>query len=212
MRRRVLAGLCACLVGGPARAAMANLDPAQSRLFRLWMLSIVGSQLARGPTPRWQHRDCAGLVRFSVAEALRAHDARWKHAMGLTHVPLPPESGLPPGIREQLRNRWRLADGTTSSYVGALELVQENTRFVAREWQAALPADLLFFDQGDEQHLMIWMGRRIAYHTGSVQPGDNGLRTVELKDLLAWTDTRWQPDQSNPNFGGIYRFSFLSDS
>ena len=25
----------------------------------------------------------------------------------------------------------------------------------------------MFYDQGDDQHLMIWMGRSIAYHTGS---------------------------------------------
>jgi uncharacterized protein YfaT (DUF1175 family) len=211
-RRLLLAAVLGCLAPSLALGRERRLERAQSRLFRLWLLSIVEAQLSQGPTPRWQHRDCAGLVRFAVAEALRAHDDRWKRSMGLAATPLPPEIDLDAELRDALRHHWRLADGSTSAYVGALELVQENTRFVAREWQQALPGDLLFFDQGDDQHLMFWMGRRIAYHTGSARPGDNGLRAVELKELLEWKDTRWQPDQFNPNFAGIYRFSFLSDS
>jgi uncharacterized protein YfaT (DUF1175 family) len=70
--------------------------------------------------------------------------------------------------------------------------------------------DLLFFDQGDSQHLMIWMGSFIAYHTGSETAGDNGLRSIALRDLLRWADTRWRPEQNNPNFAGVYRLDFLS--
>ena len=211
-RRLLFAAVLGCLAPSLAFARARQLERAQSRLFRLWLLAIVEAQLSQGPTPRWQHRDCAGLVRFAVAEALRAHDEKWKRSMGLTATPLPPELDLGADQRDELRHHWRLADGSTSAYVGALELVQENTRFVAHEWQQALPGDLLFFDQGDDQHLMFWMGRRIAYHTGSARPGDNGLRAVELKELLEWKDTRWQPDQFNSNFAGIYRFSFLADS
>ena len=114
--------------------------------------------------------------------------------------------------RGTLRNNWRLADGSRAAYAGALDLVQENAQLISRQWQQALPGDLLFFDQGDDQHLMIWMGRYLAYHTGSTSPGDNGLRAADIKELLDWKDTRWQPVQYNPNFAGIYRFSFLSDS
>jgi uncharacterized protein len=208
LRALVAAGLWPVL----GTAEEARLDATQSRLLRTWILRIVRAQLEQGPTPRWQHRDCAGLVRFAVAESLRVHDDKWKRAMGLANAALPPEFDLDASRRESLRHSWRLADGSRSAYVGALELVQENTRLVSREWQQAVPADLLFFDQGDEQHLMFCMGRTIAYHTGSVAPDDNGLRAVDIKDLLAWKDTRWQPDKHNPNFAGIYRFSFLSDA
>ncbi len=211
-RRRFLGAL---LAAGAAPATFAAtsaapaLTPAQSRAFRAWMVQIVATQVERGPTPRWRHRDCAGLVRFAVAESLRHHDAGWKRANGLAGRPLPPDLGLDAAQLEALRHRWRLADGTTAAYAAAIDLVQENTRQVSRDCNLALPADLLFFDQGDDQHVMVWMGSYIAYHTGSESPADNGLRAVTLPQLLRWNDTRWQPDRRNPNFAGVYRFSFL---
>lgn len=215
-RRLLLQGVLAATVtalGGAAAATEATaLDRTQSRTFRAWLVRIVRAQLDQGPTPRWQHRDCAGLVRFAVAEALRGHDQKWKLSMGLSGAVLPPELDLTPAQRDGLRHNWRLADGSRAAYAGAIELVQENARLISRQWQQALPGDLLFFDQGDDQHLMVWMGRYLAYHTGSASPGDNGLRAVDIKELLDWKDTRWQPVQYNPNFAGIYRFSFLSDT
>ena len=185
------------------------LTPAQSRIFRAWMVRIVAAQLAAGPTPRWQQRDCAGLVRFAVAEALREHDEKWKRANGLAGQPVPPEIAL--AVDQQgLRHSWRLADGSLSAYAGALELIQENTRLRTKDCNLAAPGDLLFFDQGDAQHLMVWMGSFIAYHTGTVTREDNGLRAVALRDLQRWSDTRWHPSQENPNFAGIYRLNFLS--
>src|SRR3546814_19327994 len=68
----------------------------------------------------------------------------------------------------------------------------------------------MFFDQGDDQHLMIWMGRNIAYHTGTTTPTDNGMRSASLQQLMNWKDTRWIPDAANPNFIGVYRLNFLS--
>lgn len=186
-----------------------RLTPPQSRAFRAWLVRIVAAQLAEGPTPRWRQRDCAGLVRFAVAEALREHDGKWKHANGLAGQPVPPEVALEPA-QQNLRHAWKLADGSRSAYAGALELIQENTRFLGQDCNAAVAGDLLFFDQGDAQHLMIWMGSFIAYHTGSETVGDNGLRSIALRDLLRWSDTRWHPTQDNPNFAGLYRLAFLS--
>jgi uncharacterized protein len=191
----------------PDGAAM--LTPPQSRAFRAWMVRIVSAQLAAGPTPRWQQRDCAGLVRFAVAEALREHDEKWKRANGLAGQAVPPEVTLETG-QQSLRHNWRLADGSLSAYAGALEMVQENARFQAKDCNLAAPGDLLFFDQGDAQHLMVWMGSFIAYHTGTVARCDNGLRAVSLPDLQRWHDTRWHPSQENPNFAGVYRLNFLS--
>ena len=213
-RRTFLLGIAALGALPASGAALmppapTSLTPAQSRVFRAWMVQIVAAQLASGPTPRWQHRDCAGLVRFAVAEALRDHDDKWKRANALAGRPVPPELGLE-SSQQALRHRWRLADGSTSAYVGALELIQENTRFVAKDCNLAHPGDLLFYDQGDAQHLMVWMGSFIAYHTGSASPTDTGLRAVALRQLLKWPDTRWHPSQHNPNFAGIYRLAFLS--
>lgn len=100
--------------------------------------------------------------------------------------------------------------GQVGPYVNAIKLVQFNSRLVGRDLNQARPGDLMFYDQGDDQHLMIWMGRSIAYHTGSSTPTDNGMRSVSLQQLMTWKDTRWIPDESNPNFIGIYRLAFLS--
>ncbi|HTT41114.1 MAG TPA: DUF1175 family protein [Burkholderiales bacterium] len=200
--------------GLDALSARADADPTpklssgQTDAFRAWMVRIIDAQLVAGPTPRWEQRDCAGLVRFAVAEALRAHDTGWLNANGIGGR-LPPELELTPE-QQPLRHNWRLADGKRSSYVGALELVQENAAFVSHELNAAAPGDLLLFDQGDDQHLMVWTGRYIAYHTGTSSNRDNGLRAVSVKELMNWRDTRWQPAARNPNFLGVYRLRFLA--
>jgi uncharacterized protein YfaT (DUF1175 family) len=212
-RRRFLGSLAACAllpVQAAATQASLALTPQQSRAFRAWMVQIVAAQVEMGPTPRWRHRDCAGLVRFAVAEALRDHDEAWKRANGLAGRPLPPEVSPTQAQRDALRHRWKLADGSHAAYAPAIDLVQENTRHVARDCNLAQPADLLFFDQGDDQHVMVWMGSFIAYHTGTVSPQDNGLRSVTLPGLLRWSDTRWQPDRRNPNFAGVFRLNFLA--
>jgi uncharacterized protein len=195
-------------LAGPAGADQATLSADQARAFRAWMVRIIDSQIAQGPTPRWQGRDCAGLVRFAVAEALRPHDLAWRRANGIGGR-VPPELGLTEG-QQALRHSWRLADGRRGAYVGALELVQENTAFVGKDLNLAQPGDLLFFDQGDDQHLMVWTGWYVAYHTGASDRRDNGLRAVSVRDLMAWRDTRWQPAAHNPNFLGVYRLRFLS--
>ncbi|MEO7497215.1 MAG: DUF1175 family protein [Massilia sp.] len=214
---RWLAAAAAATVAGPAlalrsapAAAQARLSQAQSRAFQAWMLRIVSVQMERGPSPRWQHRDCAGLVRFAVNEAFAVHDARWLRANGIaSDRRLPPELDLD-AAQAALRNRWVQTGGGVGAFVTALALVQHNSRFVAREISQAQLGDLLFFDQGDEQHLMVAMGERIGYHTGTVTPDDNGLRTVDIKQLMNWKDTRWQPASNNPNFAGVFRLSFLS--
>jgi uncharacterized protein len=188
--------------------SFATLSPEQSRVFRAWMVRIVDAQIAVGPTPRWHHRDCAGLVRFAVAEALRPHDLAWRQANAIGGR-VPPDLTLSPE-QQMVRHRWRLADGSTSAFVGALELIQENAVFVAKDINQAQPGDLLFFDQGDDQHLMVWTGQYIGYHTGTSSQSDNGLRAVSVRELMSWRDTRWQPVRGNPNFAGVYRLRFLS--
>jgi uncharacterized protein len=186
------------------------LDTVHSRQLRAWMVRLISAQIRNGPTPRWSQRDCAGLVRFAVAESLREHDVAWKRANGLLNLPMPPALELDASARNALRHRWRLADGTNGAYASAIDIVQGNCTFVSKDWQRAQPADLFFFDHGDDQHLMIWMGQQLAYHTGSVTAQDNGLRAVNISNLMQWRDTRWQPHKDNSNFAGIYRLAFLA--
>lgn len=196
----------AVLPGAPAHPG--QLSPEQSRIFRDWMACVVHAQLELGATPRWQQQDCAGLVRFAVAEALRDHDDKWLRAMSLQGRHLPPPLQLQARQR-QLRHSWRLVTGEQAVWVGALELVQANTRLISRDPLMAQSGDLFFFDQGGDQHLMIWMGRYLAYHTGHTSPQDNGLRAYTLSQMLSWRDTRWKPHADNPNFAGVYRLNFV---
>lgn len=207
-RRACLSLLALPLLARAQPAARQRLaTPAAREAFRAWMTLLIQAQLARGPTPRWQQRDCAGLVRFAVAEALRPHDLAWRRANGLANRPTPPEVDDPAAAA--LRHAWRRADGSQGAYASALDMVQANTRAVGRSLHQAAPGDLLFYDQGDDQHLMVWLGRYVAYHTGSVQAGDDGLRAVRAAELARWRDTRWRPVAENPNFAGIYRLDFL---
>ncbi len=224
MRRRFLLGSAAAIGLALASAARAlvpgqavpdadALTPEQSAVFRAWFVRIVDQQIRRGPTPRWTQRDCAGLVRFAAMEALREHDARWLAANGMNGAA--DASRLPPELRlsaqqRTLAQRWSRIDGSVGAYASAIALIQRNSRFVSRDVNQALPGDLLFFDQGDDQHLMIWLDRYIAYHTGTVTPTDSGLRAVAVSDLMQWKDSRWQPFDGNPNFVGVFRFAFLT--
>jgi uncharacterized protein YfaT (DUF1175 family) len=203
------------------------LNPEQSDHFRAWMSVIVAEQFKQGPSPRWYHRDCAGLARYAVAEALRVHDARWRKASGLQGRRLPAELSLEPE-QSKLLNSWNALDGSRQAFVSALALIHSNSRPLGKEPAMARPGDLMFFDQGDEQHLMIWMGTWIAYHNGQtpvtvgptragrktpknvISTEDNGLRAVTPAELLQWKDTRWRPRDDNPNFAGFYRLAFLS--
>jgi hypothetical protein len=213
----IIASLWIGIVGTAGSALALTTEPAptvrltarQSDIFRAWMLRIIAEQIRQGPTPRWFHRDCAGLVRFAVHEALATHDAKWARSSGISPQPLPPELELGEAERMGLQG-WLQPDGSRNAFATAHVLVQQNSRFVSAEVPQALPGDLLFFDQGDDRHLMVWMGPQIAYHTGTETRSDNGLRAVTLPELLHWGDTRWRPTQDNPNFIGVFRLRFLS--
>ncbi|PJG57503.1 DUF1175 domain-containing protein [Aeromonas cavernicola] len=208
MRGRLLGGLLVGLLL-TSQASAAALDATQSQLFRAWFVRIVEEQLRQGPSPRWHQQDCAGLVRFAANEALKVHDAKWLRANGLSNRYLPPELSLSDGQRA-LASQWQQGGGQQGAYVNAIKLIQYNSQWIGRDLNQARPGDLIFYDQGDDQHLMIWMGRHIVYHTGTTTAADNGMRSVALPQLMNWKDTRWIPDQSNPNFIGVYRLSLLA--
>jgi len=202
-------GVCLAIWAGGTLGGPPQLDGRQAAAFRAWMVRIVGEQLRQGPSPRWVQQDCASLVRFAVREALAVHDDRWLRANGLSNRYLPPEVGVTPE-QADLGRAWRGFGGQgRQAYVTAIGLAQDNSRFLSKDLNQALPGDLLFFDQGDDQHLMVFMGDYIAYHRGSSSAKDNGLRAVGIDQLMQWQDSRWQPRIDNPNFIGIFRLSFL---
>ena len=183
-----------------AYGAELRLNHQQEAAFRGWFTRIVWEQYRVGPNGRWTHRDCAGLVRFALKEAFATHDGKWKRTNSVSGMLAPPEIILSLEQKKELPE-WTFERG--------IQLVQKHTRFITKDINQALPGDVLFYDFGDTQHLMIWMGSYIAYHNGSHSKNDSGLRKQTLKSLMTWKDTRWRPLEQNPNFIGIYRFSFL---
>lgn len=193
-----------------------KLNAEQIKVFRSWIVTIVEDQVSRGANPRWNHRDCAGLLRFAVREALAEHNQNWRKANGFVGRPLPAELELTNSEREALK-LWKIEGGKSTDFARALPLIQQNADFIGKTIERIEPGDLLFFDQGDDQHLMVWTGRRIVYHTGQRAPSkkivkDLGLRAVTFKELMKISDSRWQPHADNPNFAGFYRLSFLTPS
>lgn len=177
-----------------------RLDDRQESAFRGWFTRIVWEQFRYQANRRWNHRDCAGLVRFALKESFVSHDFTWKKNNSVSPMLAPPEIDL---TAEQKR----LVPDV--GFERAIRLVQNRTKLVSRNINDARPGDLLFYDFGETQHLMIWMGTYVAYHNGNPRERDNGLKKLNLSTLMTWKDTRWRPLEHNPNFAGIFRFSFL---
>ena len=203
--------------------------------FRRWFTAIAETQFYQ-PSDQWnaEQRDCAGLARFAIREALRRHDRIWFQKMGPGYETVAADIGEfnldnnPLGEKifrtdfgsfqeSDLRN------GRFSEFADGRSLRNFNSTFVTRDRREAQPGDLLFFYQPWVQkfpyHVMIFLGpARIApngasdwvvYHTGS-SPTDKGtVKKVELSVLDRHPDPRWRPVESNRNFLGFYRLKIL---
>ncbi|HEU5240128.1 MAG TPA: DUF1175 family protein [Pyrinomonadaceae bacterium] len=203
--------------------------------FRRWFTAIAEIQFYQ-LSDQWNvdQRDCAGLARFAIREALRRHDRIWFQKMGPGYETVASDVGEfdldnnPLGEKifrtdfgsfheSDLRN------GRFSEFADGRSLKNFNTFFVTRDRREAQPGDLLFFYQPWVQkfpyHVMIFLGpARIAsngvqdwvvYHTGS-SPMDKGtVKKVELSVLDRHPDPRWRPVESNKNFLGFYRLKIL---
>src|SRR5215831_5336008 len=203
--------------------------------FRRWFTAIAENQFYQ-LSDQWNadQRDCAGLARFAMREALRHHDRPWLQKMGpgydtvasdvaefdLDHNPMGEKifrTDFGSFSESDLRN------GRFSEFADGRSLKNFNTTFVTRDRRAAQPGDLLFFYQPWVQkfpyHVMIFLGpARIApngandwvvYHTGS-SPTDKGtVKKVQLSVLDHHPDPRWRPVDSNKNFLGFYRLKIL---
>jgi len=203
--------------------------------FRRWFTFIAENQFYR-LSDQWNEdqRDCAGLARFAMREALRRHDRPWFQKMGpgyetvasdvgefdLDHNPLGEKifrTDFGSFDESDLRN------GRFSEFADGRSLKNFNSFFVTRDRREAQPGDLLFFYQPWVQkfpyHVMILLGpSRVAsngandwvvYHTGS-SPIDKGtVKKVEMSVLDHHPDPRWRPVESNKNFLGFYRLKIL---
>ncbi|HZI47372.1 MAG TPA: DUF1175 family protein, partial [Pyrinomonadaceae bacterium] len=199
--------------------------------FRRWFTAIAETQFYQ-PSDQWnaEQRDCAGLARFSMREALRHHDRIWFQKMGPAYQTVAPDVKSfdldhNPFGEKIFRTKFGSFDetdirnGRFSEFADARTLKNFNVTFVSRDRREAQPGDLLFYYQPWVQkfpyHVTIFLGpARIAsngaqdwvvYHTGS-SPTDKGtVKKVELSVLDHHPDPRWRPVERNKNFLGFYR-------
>jgi uncharacterized protein len=203
--------------------------------FRRWFTAIAEIQYYQ-LSDQWnaEQRDCAGLARFALREALRRHDRPWFQKMGQGYETVAPDvAGFDLDHNPLNEKIFRtdfgsfhqsdLRNGRFSEFADGRTLRNFNSVFVSRDRREAQPGDLLFFYQPWVQkfpyHVMIFLGApRIApngakdwvvYHTGS-SPIDKGtVKKVELSMLDRHPDPRWRPVESNKNFLGFYRLKIL---
>ncbi|HKU75572.1 MAG TPA: DUF1175 family protein [Pyrinomonadaceae bacterium] len=203
--------------------------------FVLWFTAIAETQFYQ-LSNQWnaEQRDCAGLARFAMREALRHHDRIWFQKMGSAYQTVAPDvksfdlDSNPFGekifrtdfgsfVENDINN------GRFSEFADARTLKNFNVVFISRDRREARSGDLLFYYQPWVQkfpfHVMIFLGQsRIApngeqdwvvYHTGS-SPIDKGtVKKVELSVLDQHPDPRWRPVERNKNFLGFYRLKIL---
>src|SRR5262245_64165267 len=85
MRRRVAALVAATVLAGlPISAQVRLADESDRAAFRSWFVLLADAQFERQTD---DVKDCAGLVRHAVREALRTHTPEWVRQAGLPFVP-----------------------------------------------------------------------------------------------------------------------------
>jgi len=204
--------------------------------FRRWFTTIAETQFYQ-LSDQWnaEQRDCAGLVRFAMREALRRHDRIWFQKMGPGYETVAPDvAGFDLDQNPLGEKIFRtdfgsfhesdLRNGRFSEFADGRSLKNFNSVFVSRDRREAQPGDLLFFYQPWVQkfpyHVMVMLGRPhiapngapdwVVYHTGS-SPTDQGtVKKVQLSVLDHHPDPRWRPVESNKNFLGFYRLKILN--
>ena len=203
--------------------------------FRRWFTAIAETQFYQ-LSDQWnaEQRDCAGLARFAMREALRHHDRLWFQKMGPAYQTVAPDvnsfdldhnsfgekifrTDFGSFAETDIRN------GRFSEFADARTLKNFNVVFVSRDRHKAQPGDLLFYYQPWVQkfpyHVMIFLGQArvanngaqdwVVYHTGSSPTAEGTVKKVELSVLDKHPDPRWRPVESNKNFLGFYRLKIL---
>jgi len=203
--------------------------------FRRWFTAIAETQFYQ-LSDAWtaEQRDCAGLARFAMREALRHHDRLWFQKMGPAYQTVAPDvksfdlDHNPFGEKIFRTDFGSFSDtdlrnGRFSEFADARTLKNFNVVFVSRDRREAQPGDLLFYYQPWVQkfpyHVMIFLGQAhiagngtqdwVVYHTGSSPTDEGTVKKVELSVLDHHPDPRWRPVERNKNFLGFYRLKIL---
>ncbi|HEX5703117.1 MAG TPA: DUF1175 family protein [Pyrinomonadaceae bacterium] len=219
--------------GIPDFAELRTFEDRES--FRRWFTAIAEVQFYQ-LSEQWkrEQRDCAGLVRFAMREALRKHDRAWFQRMGPAYEPVARDVRGFNLDANQLGEKIFRADfgayrdddqrtGKFSEFADARTLKNFNVEFVSRDRREAQPGDLLFYYQPWVQkfpyHVMVFLGSPrtapngqsdwVVYHTGSTATDDGTVKKVQLSVLDQHPDPRWRPIERNKNFLGFFRLKTL---
>ncbi len=206
-------------------------SPEDRAAFRAWFV-VLAEQEAAVPDDKLPTEidDCAALLRFAYREALVQHDDRWIAAQpdptrftSLVSIAQYHYPQTPLGL-----NLFRVTPGPFTAadlddngpasaafaqFADAHALLALNTYLVSRDVHNALPGDLLFFrqlEQNSQYHSMIIAGTHadwVIYHTGPIGKQKGEIRRVSIEDLLHHPDARWRPVPGNTNFLGVYRWN-----
>src|SRR2546429_9709321 len=142
--------------------------------FKRWFTAIAETQFYQ-LSDQWnaEQRDCAGLVRFAIREALRRHDRTWFQKMGPGYETVAADVGElnldnnPLGdkiFRTDFGSFHKsdLRNGRFSEFADGRSLKNFNSTFVTHDRREAVAGDLLFFYQPWVQkfpyHVMIFLG------------------------------------------------------
>jgi uncharacterized protein YfaT (DUF1175 family) len=202
--------------------------------FRRWFTWIAEMQFYK-LSDEWnsEQRDCAGLARFALREALRTHDRAWYQRMGENYQAVAPDVSVKLGSEPLGEKIFRtapgnyqtgdIAAGKFSEFADAQTLKLYNATFISRDREQARSGDLLFFYQPYVQkfpyHVMIFLGDAhvanegardwVVYHTGAAPKNGGTVKKVRLAVLDQHPNRRWRPLATNPNFLGFYRLKLL---
>lgn len=189
-----------------------------------WFASVAESQYY-GLSDDWrpEDRDCSGLLRYALVNALAPHDDAWWAKFRFLPRPRLPEVAAyrypaPVVSRSLFRvapGPYRPTDVDEGRLVGrtsARYLANFSSTRVTRDPTEARRGDLLFFLRPDlgAYHSMVYLGNgRIVYHTGASVEQGGEVRLVTLATLRRHPDPAFHPTPRNPNFLGVYRWKIV---
>ena len=215
--------------------AMELTSASDRESFRKWFTALAEMQFYQ-LSDAWnvEQRDCAGLVRFAMREALRTHDRLWFQKMGAGYEAIAPDVQAVKLEKSMLGEKLfridfgvfkksDIPDNKFSEFADARTLKTYNATYISRDRRHAEPGDLLFYEQAFAQrfpyHVMIFLGNArqsnegandwVVYHTGSSPDAAGTLKKVRLSVLDQHPDKRWRPVENNKNFLGFYRLKIL---